>query len=130
VQEVRQCRSFRFDSAQNDLKFDRQFAQGVRSSLVKYEPMQIRDQVTDRKSREGWGFSKRTQTRINSDHDQELIREGICCDPKSLSPPKSNLNSTHVIELKVSPQIHKRKGREKPTQTSEFQQVFKIEIEK
>jgi hypothetical protein len=34
-------------------------------------------------------------------------------------------------ELKVSPQIDKRKGREKPkTQTSEFQQVFKTEIEK
>jgi hypothetical protein len=34
-------------------------------------------------------------------------------------------------ELKVSPQIHKRKGMEKPrTQTSKFQQVFKTEIEK
>jgi hypothetical protein len=52
----------------------------VRSSLVKYEPKQTRDQVADRKSREGWGFdgifSKQTQTRINSDHDQELLCEG------------------------------------------------------
>jgi hypothetical protein len=42
-------------------------------------------------------FSKRTQMRINSDHDQELHCEGIHSDPKSLSPPKSIPNSTHVI---------------------------------
>jgi hypothetical protein len=67
---------------------------------VKYEPKQTRNQVVDQKSREGWGFdgvfSKRTQMRINSDHDQELHHEGICSDPKSLSPPKSIPNSTHV----------------------------------
>jgi hypothetical protein len=39
---------------------------------------------------------------------------------KSLSTQKSNPNSTSQ-ELKVSPQIHKRRGREKPrTQTSGF----------
>ena len=34
--------------------------------------------------------------RINSDHDQELHREGIRSDSKSQSPPKSIPNSTHV----------------------------------
>jgi hypothetical protein len=32
-------------------------------------------------------FSKRTQVRINSDHDQELHYESVRSDPKSLSPP-------------------------------------------
>ena len=64
-----------------------QFVWGVRSSLVKCELEQTRDQVTDRKSREGWSFdgvfSKQTQRELNSDHDQELHQEGVCSDPRS-----------------------------------------------
>jgi hypothetical protein len=41
----RQCRARK--NTQNDLKFDRQFARGVRSSLVKYETEQTRDQIAD-----------------------------------------------------------------------------------
>jgi hypothetical protein len=98
-----------------------QFVWGVRSSLVKCELEQTRDQVVDRKSREGWGFDgvfiKRTQTRINSYHDQEQLREGLYIDPNSLSPPKSNPNSTNVTRTQsfsTNPQ-EKGKGQTKNT---------------
>jgi hypothetical protein len=58
-------------------------------------------------------FSKRTQTRINLDHDYEVLLEGVCNDPKSLPPSKSNANSTHVTRTQSFSKIHKRKGREK-----------------
>jgi hypothetical protein len=57
-------------------------------------------------------FSKRTQREITTVHDQELHREGVCNDPKSLSPHKSIPNSTHIKRtqrLSTKPQ-EKRKG--------------------
>jgi hypothetical protein len=38
--------------------------------------------------------------RINSDHDQELHCEGVRIGPKSLYPPKSIPNSTHVTRTR------------------------------
>jgi hypothetical protein len=70
--------------------------------------MQIRNPESD------GVFSKQTQRELNSDHDQELHREGVCSDPKSLST-HTNQSPTALIskELKSSPQKHKRREREK-----------------
>jgi hypothetical protein len=42
-----------------------------------------------------WGFLKRTQMEINSNHDQELHQQGVCGDPRSVSPHQSIPNNTH-----------------------------------
>jgi hypothetical protein len=55
---------------------------------------EIKSQIRNPKS--DGVFSKRTQREITTVHDQELHREGVCSDPKSLSPHKSIPNSTHI----------------------------------
>ena len=59
-------------------------------------------------------FSKQTQVRINSDHDQELHCESVHNDPKSLSPPNPPPTVPMSRQLEGSPQIHKIRGKEKP----------------
>jgi hypothetical protein len=56
-----------------------------------------------------WGFLKRTQKKIISDHAQELHHLGVCSDLKSLSSHKSVPNSTHTQKLNGSSQIHKKR---------------------
>jgi hypothetical protein len=81
-------------------------------------PNKPENRNADQKTRERWSFigvfSKQTQTRIDSDHDQELHHKGVRSDPKSLFPPKSIPMAPISQELEGSPQFHKRRGREKP----------------
>jgi hypothetical protein len=98
---------------------------------VKYESEQTRYQVADRKSRVGWGFdgvfSKRTQTRINSDHDQELLREDVCSDPKSLSPPKSNPKyPCHKNSKFLHKSTREREGRYQEHKLQNFSKYLKL----
>jgi hypothetical protein len=67
---------------------------------------------------------------INLDHDQELHHEGIHRDPKSLSPPKSIPNSTHVartLGFSTNPQ-EKRKGETKNTKLQNFSKDAKLRL--
>jgi hypothetical protein len=59
-------------------------------------------------------FSKRTQMRINSDHDQELLMRAYAVIPRVYLHPNQTPTVPMSQELNVSPQIYKRKGREKP----------------
>jgi hypothetical protein len=116
------------------------FAWVRRCLLVKYESEQTKNLRVDQKNWERWGFvrvfSKWTQTRINSDHDQELHSKGIHSDPKSPSPNKSPTTPMSQ-KLEGSPQIHKGKGESKNTRLQNFSkeqnwdwEVNKTEIEK
>jgi hypothetical protein len=86
---------------------------------------QTKNQSADHKTREKWSFvgvfSERTQMRINSDHDQELHREGVRSDPKSLCPPKLIPNSIHVsITRRFSNSQEKEEGETKNTKLQKF----------
>jgi hypothetical protein len=111
---------------QKIFKLHRKFVWGRRCLLVKYEPEQTKNRSADQRTQERWGFVggflKRTQTRIDSGHDQELHRKGIHSDPKSLSPPKSIPNSTHVARTRrfsTNPQV-KGKGETKNRKLHNF----------
>jgi hypothetical protein len=76
-------------------------------------------------------FSKQTQRELNSDHDQELHREGVCNDPKSLYLHKSIPNNIHIKRTQrfsTKPQ-DKGKGETKNTRLQKFQQGYKLRFE-
>jgi hypothetical protein len=68
-----------------------------------------------------WGFLKRSQKEINSDHDQKLHQQGICSDPKSVPhhPTIPNKHPQHKDSM-VLPQIQ-REGEETRTETNSNQ---------
>jgi hypothetical protein len=58
------------------------------------------------------GFLKQTQTKINSDHDQELHQGKICSYPKSVSQQPTIPNESPTQELEGSSIDLKERGRE------------------
>jgi hypothetical protein len=58
---------------------------------VKCQPKK-KNPCIDQISREGWGFLKRTQNEINSDHDKKLHQQGVCSDshPTRILEPNHN----------------------------------------
>jgi len=93
------------------MKFYTHLEKYVSKVSTNFELNRTCESTADLKIRTEWGFvgvfSKRTQRELNSDHDQELHREGVCSDPKSLSLHKSIPNNTISKELEGSPQNHK-----------------------
>jgi hypothetical protein len=68
------------------------------------------------------GFLIRTQNGINSDHEHELHRLSVRCDPKSLSPYKSIPNGTKRIRTQKV--LHKSTIEEREEHKSKDTQNF------
>jgi hypothetical protein len=69
--------------------------------------------------------------RINSDHDQELHREGYAVIQRVYLYLNQSPTVPMLQELEGSPQIHEKRGREIPrTQNFKISARIKTEIEK